>query len=109
MLYAVYCRDANVVPGLRQHHYPAHRQHLQSMPGEMRLVMAGPLMSQLPDEFAGSLLVIDSESEDSVRKFVAADPFTQQNVWIEQLIHPFLPIASSPAPESSSTSTKGQS
>ncbi len=68
---------------------PAHREYLQTLLDQGRLVTAGPFADD-----TGALLVYEVADETEVRDILAADPYTAADVYdIDQLRqwNPILP------------------
>jgi len=78
--FAVWARDR---PGMREARAlvrEVHRVRLrQGAPG-VRVVLGGPTTDE-SGEMAGSLLVIEADDIESVRAFVAGDPYVEAGVY----------------------------
>ncbi|CAN5355914.1 hypothetical protein BH09SUM1_BH09SUM1_27060 [soil metagenome] len=66
---------------------PHHRAHWADW-DEEHIVIAGPMT-----DFAGSLFVVDAESQAVVEAKVAADPYLALKVWSRAEVHPFTAVA----------------
>jgi uncharacterized protein YciI len=55
---------------------PRHREYLRSLLEAGKLVSAGPWADD-----TGALLVYEAASEDEVREILAADPYTEADVY----------------------------
>ncbi len=66
----------------------AHRARLRDHAHPIRVMIGGPL---LDDEggMIGTMLVVEAESMDLVRRFVAQDPYVCADVYASVAIHPF--------------------
>ncbi|OQW31607.1 MAG: hypothetical protein A4E19_08325 [Nitrospira sp. SG-bin1] len=75
----------------RKIHRAAHLASLESLDKQGRVVLAGPLTDK-----AGSLLVLEFETEKEVEDFVRHDPYTVYGVFERVEIHPFLQVFPKP-------------
>ncbi len=84
MLFVIIGRDTpdskEKRPGVR----PEHLNHWQEWDAEGKVVIAGPLT-----DFAGSLFIVDVESEEVARAKIEADPYLLKGVFESYEIHPF--------------------
>lgn len=80
MLFAIYCEDSENSAASRRVHYDAHRAHLKSAP-DVRVLIAGPLVGPSAADRIGSLILIEADSLERVRKFNGEDPFAVNRVW----------------------------
>jgi uncharacterized protein YciI len=71
----------------RPTHRPAHLARLEQLQAEGRLVLAGPFTDK-----AGSLIIIDVESEAEAHALAQADPYVTHGVFVRVEIHPFLQV-----------------
>jgi len=92
VLFVIIGRDGPDAKELRPRLRPAHLEHLgaQDRLGSLRL--AGPLT-----DGAGSLIVVEADCIEDVRKITDLDPYVIGGVFAEVEIHPFLQVF--PAPE----------
>ena len=92
MLFVIIGRDGPDAKELRPRLRPAHLEHLGGQDRLGRLRLAGPLT-----DGAGSLIVIEAESIEDVRRIADADPYVTGGVFAELEIHPFLQVLPAPA------------
>ena len=71
----------------RKIHRSAHLANLEPMDRQGRIVLAGPLTDK-----AGSLLVLEFETQEEAENFAHHDPYTVYGVFERVEIHPFLQI-----------------
>jgi uncharacterized protein len=71
----------------RKIHRPAHLANLEPLDKQGRVVLAGPLTDK-----AGSLLVLDFETQEEAEEFVRRDPYTIHGVFERVEIHPFMQV-----------------
>jgi uncharacterized protein YciI len=71
----------------RKIHRPAHLARMESLDAQGRVVLAGPLTDQ-----AGSLIVIEADSQGEAEAFARDDPYTVGGVFQRVEVHPFLQI-----------------
>ncbi|MEM9193770.1 MAG: YciI family protein [Myxococcota bacterium] len=72
-----------------------HLAYLRSQT-TVRLVLAGPLMSDDGTTMTGSHLVVEAESRAAVEAFCAADPYAKAGLFQESQIHPWKWIIGNP-------------
>ncbi|MGE0644285.1 MAG: YciI family protein [Nitrospira sp.] len=75
----------------RKIHRSAHLQNLESLDREGRVVLAGPLTDK-----AGSLLVLEFETQKEAEDFAHHDPYTVHGVFDRIEIHPFMQVFPKP-------------
>ena len=68
-------------------HRPAHLTRLEALQTRGRLILAGPFMDQ-----AGSLIVIEADSQADAERFAAEDPYVVHGVFARIEVHPFLQV-----------------
>lgn len=110
MLFAIHCEDGHDSAASRRLHYAAHRAYLGSTRG-VRVLVAGPLVGDRPDQYIGSLFIVEADSLERARRFNSEDPFAVQGVWVSVRVAAFVMAtdalsgssqAPTPAPSSSS-------
>jgi uncharacterized protein YciI len=82
MFYAVWATDSPGMQATRMRVREAHRARLRE-PGEhpVKVVAGGPTLDESDAAMNGSLLVIEAESMEDVRRFVADDPYALEGVY----------------------------
>ncbi|MBX6319014.1 YciI family protein [Pigmentiphaga sp.] len=91
MLFVFHLLDKKTpdTPALRARLRPEHKQYLAGV-GD-RIAFAGPLLGGGgPEDFVGSLLVIDFDSEADALAWLENEPFTRAGVYGERSIHAFV-------------------
>lgn len=71
----------------RKIHRSAHLSNLESLDRQGRVVLAGPLTDK-----AGSLLVLEFETQEEAEDFARRDPYVVQGVFDRIEIHPFMQV-----------------
>jgi len=71
----------------RKIHRPAHLANLEPLNRAGRVILAGPLTDK-----AGSLLVLEFDSQEEAELFARHDPYTIHGVFQRVEIHPFLQV-----------------
>lgn len=75
-----YLQDNEKVQAIR----PAHRQYLISLKEKGQLVLAGPFTDN-----SGALIVYEAASAEEAEKFLKADPFHQNGVFLKWVLRPW--------------------
>jgi uncharacterized protein YciI len=73
---------------------PAHLERVQALADEGRVVLAGPLPSidspePGPAGMSGSLMVLEFDSLEAAKAWIAADPYVTQGVFARVTVKPF--------------------
>lgn len=76
----------------RKLHRPAHLANLEPLAAQGRVILAGPLTDK-----AGSLLVLDFDTQEEAERFAREDPYTVHGVFHRVEIHPFMQVLPPPA------------
>jgi hypothetical protein len=84
MRYVVIGWDAPDSKERRPEARPDHLAHWKDWCENGKLVMAGPMT-----DFAGSLFIVESDSEEEVKAKIAADPFAVRGVFTRWEVHPW--------------------
>lgn len=71
----------------RKIHRPAHLANLEPLVQQGRVVLAGPLTDK-----AGSLMVLEFESQAEAEQFANQDPYMVNGVFERVEIHPFMQV-----------------
>jgi uncharacterized protein YciI len=90
MYYAVWATDAQGALSKRQQVREAHRARLRA-PGEhpVTVVAGGPTLDHIDGTMNGSLLVIEADSIEAVRRFIAEDPYALVGVYARVEVRPW--------------------
>ena len=84
MLFVIIGHDGPHAKDLRPKLRPDHLAHLGEYDRAGKVKLAGPLI-----DGAGSLIVLEAESESAVRAIADADPYVRGGVFESVEIHPF--------------------
>ena len=76
----------------RKIHRSAHLTNLELLDKQGRVILAGPLTDK-----AGSLLVLEFDSQDEAEQFAHNDPYTVHGVFQRVEIHPFMQVIPKPS------------
>lgn len=96
MWFAIIAKDHPANLALRLQQRAPHRERLQQLQAEGRLLLAGPLSAGETainaDEtgYAGSLIVADFTSLAAAQAWAEADPYVLAGVYAELMVHPFI-------------------
>lgn len=85
MLYLRMCFDKPGTEDLRNEHRADHRAYLAS--GVVKLVQAGPMMSDDDTHNIGSFMIVEADDLETVRRFHDNDPFTKADLFGEVRLH----------------------
>ena len=90
MYYAVWATDSLGSLGAREQVRDAHRARLRD-PGShpVKVLHGGPTLGETDGTMNGSLLIIEAESIEAVRRFVAEDPYSLAQVYASVEIRPW--------------------
>ncbi len=75
----------------RKIHRTAHLANLESLNRQGKVILAGPLIDK-----AGSLLVLEFETQIEAEQFAHNDPYMLQGVFERVEIHPFMQVFPKP-------------
>ena len=75
-----YTHDASLIAKTR----PAHREYLDDLIAQGRLVISGPFVDD-----SGGLLVYEGESAEDVDRWIREDPFGKSGVFVSWEIRPW--------------------
>lgn len=94
MLYMIYGEDVPDSAQARAAARPVHLERIRALADEGRAVLAGPLPAiDSPDPgpagMHGSLMVLEFESLDAAKAWIAADPYVTQGVFARVTVKPF--------------------
>lgn len=87
MQFIVYALDRPGTGEARLQHRDAHRARLRDNP--MIVVSAGPLFADDGETPIGSIFVLQAETLDAAKAFMAEDPFVTNAIYHPLAIHPF--------------------
>lgn len=87
MFYAVWATDRPGMLATRLRVRDAHRARLRE-PGDhpVKVVAGGPTLDEADAAMNGSLLVIEAESIEAVRRFVDEDPYAVEGVYAQVVV-----------------------
>jgi uncharacterized protein len=91
MLFVIIGYDGPEGETKRKIHRPAHLANLKSLDEQGRVILAGPLTDK-----AGSLLVLDFETQEEAERFAHTDPYTVQGIFERVEVHPFMQVLPKP-------------
>ena len=91
MLFVIIGYDGPEGEAKRKIHRPAHLANLKPLDEQRRVILAGPLTDK-----AGSLLVLDFETQEEAERFAHTDPYTVQGVFERVEVHPFMQVLPKP-------------
>lgn len=94
MLYAIIGEDVDDSLEKRRGAQQRHRERLQQLQVDGRLVLAGPFPAvdaedPGPAGFRGSLIVAEFDSEQAAREWADADPYVEAGVYERVTVRPF--------------------
>jgi uncharacterized protein len=75
MLFVIHALDKPEHEAVRKANVDAHVAYLPT--SSVKLVLAGPLMAEDVAAPIGSLLIVEAQSLEEVRRFTAGDPYTR--------------------------------
>lgn len=90
MYFAVWATDKAGMLQARQRVRDLHRARLRD-PGThpVRVLLGGATLEEVSAQMNGTLLVIEAESADAVRRFVAEDPYVLAGVYSTVEVRPW--------------------
>jgi uncharacterized protein len=90
MFFVVYASDKPGQGELRASIRETHRAHLRN-PGrhEVRVRLGGPTLDECGLEMRGTMLVIEADSIEAVRAFLADDPYCRAGLFASMEIRPW--------------------
>jgi uncharacterized protein len=88
--FAVWATDAPGMLEVRQRVREAHRARLRD-PGEhsVRVLLGGATLDEGATQMNGTLLVLQADDIDRVRRFVAEDPYVREGVYKSVEVRPW--------------------
>ena len=96
MLFVVYALDRNTSASERAAHQDGHAAFLKEQ--QDRILAAGPLLSDDASHPIGSLLIVEAEDLDDVKKLLGQDPLIRADLYETIDVHPLkLQAAGAPA------------
>jgi len=84
MAFMIFSIDVPNSEPLREPHRRAHLAYLHAQMD--RLVASGCLLDEAGDKYIGACVLLDVETEEEARAFVAGDPFTKAGVTKDVMI-----------------------
>ena len=91
MLFVIIGYDGPEGEAKRKIHRPAHLANLKPLDEQRRVILAGPLTDK-----AGSLLVLDFQTQEEAERFARTDPYTVQGIFERVEVHPFMQVLPKP-------------
>jgi uncharacterized protein YciI len=88
MLFVIIGYDGPDGPGLRPSVRPAHLENLKTLIEQKRLIIGGPFT-----DGAGSLMIVEMESQAQAEEFIRNDPYVKQGVFARVEVRPFRQVA----------------
>jgi len=88
--FIILCWDKPDAHDARMAARAAHFLHVERVID--RIAIAGPMKTD-DGGFAGSIFIIDAESEADARAFLAADPYFTADIWERFEVRPFVAAA----------------
>ena len=90
MLFVIYCRDKEDSQPARLANREEHLAYVDA--SDLKMEVAGPLLSADGDGMIGSMLVVDAEDRAQVEAFATSDPYRLAGLFDSVEIHPFRKI-----------------
>lgn len=92
--FAIVCFDVAESADGRARAQTEHRQRLQDLADEGRLLTAGPMprtdaYGRVTDGFQGSLIIAAFDSLDAARQWASVDPYNAEGVYMESSVYPY--------------------
>jgi uncharacterized protein YciI len=87
VIFVIIGHDAPDGQAKRKLHRQAHLDRMEPLDKAGKVLLAGPLT-----DGAGSLIVIDAQSQEEARAFVDQDPYVTHGVFARYEIHPFMKV-----------------
>ncbi|MGH7840225.1 MAG: YciI family protein [Candidatus Binataceae bacterium] len=84
MLFVIIGYDGPEGAKLRPSVRPAHLENLKPLIDQGRMIIGGPFT-----DGAGSLMIVDMESEAAAQEFAQTDPYMKQGVFTRVEVRPF--------------------
>ena len=94
MLFMAYLTDDPAKPDLRMQTRPAHVDWLKANPDIIKV--AGPWMKDDGETPIGSLLILEGDSLDQMRAFLATDPYAEAGLFVSTALHPWRWVIGAP-------------
>ncbi|MBH0179031.1 MAG: hypothetical protein HP491_14510 [Nitrospira sp.] len=91
MIFVIIGYDGPEGEAKRKIHRPAHLANLNPLDEQGRVILAGPLTDK-----AGSLLVLDFETQAEAEQFARTDPYTVHGIFERVEVHPFMQVLPKP-------------
>ena len=90
MYYAVWATDHPGMLAQRQQLRDAHRARLRDPGGHrVKVMVGGPTLAEVDARMDGSMLVIEADTIDAVRQFLAGDPYMLAGVYADVQVRAF--------------------
>jgi uncharacterized protein YciI len=90
MYFAVWATDRPGALPDRERLREGHRARLRNPVGhDVKVLLGGPMLDETATFMSGSLLVVQADSIEAVRRFVAEDPYALANVYAQVEVRPW--------------------
>jgi uncharacterized protein YciI len=90
MHFVVWATDREGMLSERHRVRDAHRERLRNPAGHaVKVVAGGPTLNETDGAMNGSLLIVEADSIEAVRRFVADDPYSLGQVYASVQIRPW--------------------
>jgi uncharacterized protein YciI len=89
MYFIVFATDKPGMDEVRANVRPSHRLYLRNHNHPIRLLQGGPTLDDAGERMNGTLLVIEAESPQQVRAFVADDPYSEAGLFESLEVRPW--------------------
>jgi uncharacterized protein YciI len=87
--FVVFATDRPGFEQIRATHRPAHRERLRRHDHPVTVRIGGPTLDAIEGNMNGTMLVIEAETEDAVRAYLAEDPYMLVGLYERLEIRPF--------------------
>lgn len=86
--YSIYALDKDGMAETRAANRPDHRERLRSHDHPVQVHIGGPLLNDVGG-MIGTLLIVEADGIEDVRRFVEGDPYNAAGVYASVEIRPF--------------------
>jgi len=89
MYFVVFGTDKPGSAEIRAQNRPAHQVHLREHSHPVKVLHGGPTFTDDGERMNGSMLVIEAESLEAVKAFLAADPYSKAGLFETLEVRPW--------------------